>query len=99
MHIGYLNIRNSNRSVLEQSSVVWNASLIKKNLRELEGVQKVAVKLIMGQETKYKESLNIFKLISLKERRDLLSVSFAKKCLHNEKTKNNIQNKLKDTQN
>ena len=34
------------RSILEQSSSVWNSSLTKRNERELERVQKVAVKLI-----------------------------------------------------
>ena len=58
-------------------------------------MQKVAVKLIMGQETKYEESLNILKLTSLKERRDLLSVNFAKKCLHNEKTKTIFKTNIK----
>ena len=75
------------RSVLEQSSVVWNSSLTKQNERELERVQKVAVRLIIGKETPYEESLNILKLTSLKERRNLLSVNFARKCLSNEKTK------------
>ena len=41
----------------------------------------------MGKETPYEESLDILKLTSLKERRNLLSVNFAKKCLSNEKTK------------
>ena len=75
------------RSVLEQSSVVWNSSLTKKNERELERVQKVAVRLIIGKETPYEESLDILKLTSLKERRNLLSVNFARKCLSNEKKK------------
>ena len=75
------------RSVLEQSSVVWGSSLSKKNERELERVQKVAVRLIMGKYDSYEESLKSLKLQSLKERRNLLSVNFAKKCLKNENTK------------
>ena len=75
------------RSVLEQSSVVWNSSLTKKNEREMERVQKVAVRLIMGEDTKYEESLKILKLTSLKENRNLLSVKFAEKCLANKNTR------------
>ena len=37
-------------SVVEQSAVVWNSSLTKYNERELERVQKVAVKLISKQD-------------------------------------------------
>ena len=51
-------------------------------------MQKVAVRLIIGKETPYEESLNILKLTSLKERRNLLSVNFARKCVSNENTKN-----------
>ena len=54
------------RSVLEQSSVVWGSSLSKKNERELERVQKVAVRLIMGKYDSYEESLKSLKLQSLK---------------------------------
>ena len=77
------------RSVLEQSSVVWGSSLSKKNERELVRVQKVAVsvRLIMGKYDSYEESFKSLKLQSLKERRNLLSVNFAKKCLKNENTK------------
>ena len=36
------------RSVLEQSAVVWHTSLTKKNRNDLERVQKVDVRIIMG---------------------------------------------------
>ena len=39
------------RSVIEQSCMVWNSSLTKINDKELERVQKVAVKLITGNKT------------------------------------------------
>ena len=71
-------------SVLEQSSVVWGSSLSKKNERDLERVQKAAVMLIMGKYDSYEESLKSLKLQSLKDRRNLLSVNFAMKCLKNE---------------
>ena len=38
------------KSVLEQACVVWKTSLTKKNERELERVQKIAVNLIIGRQ-------------------------------------------------
>ena len=46
------------RSVFKQSCVVLHSSLSKLNERELERVQKVAVKLIVGKDN-YQESLKI----------------------------------------
>ena len=73
------------RSVVEQSAVVWNSSLTKYNERELERVQKVAVKLISKKDIPYKEKLIELGLPSLKERRNQLSVNFAKKNVSNMK--------------
>ena len=73
------------RSILEQSCTVWNSSLTKKNERELERVQKVAVKLIIRNKNTYEENLNELKIQTLKERRNTLSLNFAKNCLLNEK--------------
>ena len=86
------------RSILEQSCTVWNSSLTKKNERELERVQKVAVKLIIRNKNTYEENLNELKIQTLKERRNTLSLNFAKNCLLNEKTKNMfIKNKQAHT--
>ena len=74
------------RSILEQFCVVWNSSTTKRNERELERVQKVAVKLIMGENKLYSESLKELKITTLKERRDYLSVKFARKCLTSKNT-------------
>ena len=41
------------RSVLEQSCVVWNSSITKKNEMELERVQKVAVSIITKSTESY----------------------------------------------
>ena len=76
------------RSILEQSSVVWNSSLTKINKKELERVQKVAVKLITQNKNTCEENIKGLKLPTLKERRNTLSLNFAKNCLVNEKTKN-----------
>ena len=37
------------RSILEQSSVVWNSSLTAENSEDLERVQKAAVRIILGK--------------------------------------------------
>ena len=75
------------RSVLEQSCTVWNSSLAKHNEKELERVQKVASKIILGTYNSYEERLKELNLPTLKERRNMLSLRFANKCLKNEKTK------------
>jgi hypothetical protein len=77
------------RSVIEQSAVVWHSSLSKKNIKDLERVQKAAVRVIMGKNySTYKEGLKILKINNLKLRREKLCLSFAKKCIKNEKVKN-----------
>ena len=77
------------RSVIEQSAVVWHSSLSKKNIKDLERVQKAAVRVIMGKDySTYKEGLKLLKINNLKLRRDKLCLSFAKKCIKNEKVKN-----------
>ena len=74
------------RSVLEQSCVVWNASISKQNERELERVQKVSVKLILGKYESYTEALKILKIETLKERRQELCDRFAENCAKNPRT-------------
>ena len=76
------------RSIAEQSAVVWHSSLSRKNRRDLERIQKVAVRLIMGKNYKnYIHSLKALNLDSLDERRKTLCLRFAKNCLKNEKMK------------
>ena len=70
------------RSILEQSSAVWHSSLSKKNHRDLERVQKAAVRVIMGQTyTGYENGLKALNIETLDKRRDRLCLRFAKKCL------------------
>ena len=77
------------RSILEQSAVVWHSSLSAKNRKDLERVQKSAVKVILGkQSSSYKKDLDKLKIDSLNERRRKICLKFAKKCLLNEKVKN-----------
>ena len=76
------------RSILEQSAVVWHSSLTSKNRRDLERVQKVAVRVILQTRyTNYQNGLKMLKLETLEERRKLLCLRFAKGCLKNEKVK------------
>lgn len=75
------------RSVLEQSCVVWNSSITKKNEMELERVQKVAISIITKSTESYITKLKELNLETLKERRNILSARFAEKCSKNEKTK------------
>ena len=76
------------RSILEKSAVVWHSSLSKNNRITLERVQKAAVKVILGNAyTNYSESLKKLHLQTLDKTREKLCLSFAKKCLKNEKVR------------
>ena len=93
------------RSFLEQSSVVWHYDITEEEISDIERVQKVACKVILGQRyTDYPSALHFLSLQSLKSRREELCLRFAKKCLRQEKTKsmfplntNQTQLNLRDT--
>ena len=75
------------RSVVEQSAVVWHTSITIGEQKDLERVQKVALRIVLGQQyTTYTEALKITGLQNLKTRRTMLSLNFAIKCVKNEKT-------------
>ena len=77
------------RSILEQSAVVWHSSLSVKNRKDLERVQKTALKIILGNRfTTYKNGLKELKMNTLDERRKQICLKFAKNCLKNEKLQN-----------
>ena len=77
------------RSVLEQSAVVWHSGLTVKNRRDLERVQKAAVRVILkAKYTTYKEGLRKFKIETLDQRREQVCLKFAQNCLKNEKVRN-----------
>ena len=83
------------RSVLEQSAVVWHSSLTSKNRKDLERVQKAAMRVILKKRyVNYKNGLELLNLQTLEKRREMLCLRFAKKCLENEKVSNTfpIQN-------
>ena len=76
------------RSLLEQSAPVWHSSLTDENLSDLERVQKTAVKLILGERyLEYDRALRKLDLESLHERRETLSLVFAKKSSRNAKSR------------
>ena len=76
------------RSVLEQSSVIWHGALTVGETKDIERVQKVALRLILKEDyTSYKASLQITGLLTLEDRRKFLCLNFAKKCLKSDATK------------
>ena len=89
------------RSILEQSAVVWHSSLSFENRRDLERVQKAAVRVILGKKyTSYNNGLKMLNLETLSKRRQTLCLRFANNCLKNEKVKdffpkNNPKHKMK----
>ena len=75
------------RSVVEQSSVVWHSSITKGESKDLERVQKVALRIILKDAyTHYEEALKLTGLVTLTARRTKLCLNFAKKCTRSEKT-------------
>ena len=62
------------RSVLEQSAVVWHSSLTVKNRRDLERVQKCAVRVILARNyASYKDGLQKLNLETLNDRRKIFA--------------------------
>ena len=80
------------RSVTEQSSVVWSSSITEEEDKALERTQKVALRIIYRQEyNSYTHALELSKLQTLAERRQVLLHRFAFKTLKNPKTTNMIR--------
>ena len=76
MHI----FKSQVRSVLEYCSTVWHSSLTESDSKDIERIQKAAVKLMMGKNYEgYSNSLKFLKLDSLQERREKNALNFAKK--------------------
>ena len=74
------------RSRLEYASTVWHSSLTVSNRNDLERIQKSAMKVIFKNDYQgYEKSLKMLKMEKLHERRERLSLSFAKKCLKHER--------------
>ena len=77
------------RPILEQSCNVWSSSLTQESSDALERVQKAAYKVILGTNYRtYEEAQEILQTTNLKQRRNKLSLNFAKKCVRNPKFQN-----------
>ena len=76
------------RSKLDQSAVVWHSSLSQNNRNDLERVQKLALRCILGDNYKsYEDSLKNLGLVTLEEKREQMCIKFAKGCLKLENMK------------
>ena len=72
------------RCNLEFSSNVWHSSLTKENRQDLERIQKAALRVILKSDYEnYEKALEMSGLQSLDDRRDVMSLRFAKNCLRN----------------
>ena len=79
------------RSILEQSATVWHSSLSEENIKDLERVQKSAIKIILKEKYKgYKQSLAMIGLEDLETRRKNLCLDLARKCVRNKKKNKDI---------
>ena len=77
------------RSLLEQSCTVWHSGITEENSQDLERIQKTALKIILEEKYKsYENALYLLELEKLDDRREILCLQFAKKCLKNKKMKN-----------
>ena len=78
--------RNKHNLSIAKAQILSQGEL--KNVKDIERVQKSALKLILAEKYKtYKNALNILELESLEDRRKVLCLEFAKKCLNNAKMK------------
>ena len=67
------------RSILEFAVPVWHSSITKKQRSEIESVQKLAFKLILGSSYNYADACALFGTTSLEQRRQELCFRFATK--------------------
>ena len=75
------------RVLLEQGVAVWNSGLTKSQISELEKVQKVALKIILGDNYhSYKLACNFFKIEKLSTRRLQLCTTFALKLYKSDRS-------------
>ena len=78
MHIYKSQVRGN----LEYCSTVWHSGLSESDTKDIERVQKAAVRILMGNKYQgYEEALKLLKLDSLQERRVKMALNFAKKSL------------------
>ena len=70
------------RSILEMAVPVWHSGITRREASEIESIQKLALKIILGsQYTCYTEALKLAKIETLEELRGKLCLKFAEKNL------------------
>ena len=85
------------RSVLEQSCVVWHSSLTQENIDDLERTQKTFTKLVLKEKyLSYEDSLIKLNLDPVSQRRQALSLKFAKDGLKYEQLKDLLPVNMKE---
>ena len=83
------------RSRLEYASSLWHSSLTVANRSDIERIQKSAMKVIFKNDYhSYARSLKILRIESLQDRRERLSLNFAKKCLKQNKMSHMIREQV-----
>ena len=74
------------RCLLEYCCIVWHSSLTIAQINSIERVQKISLRIILGDEYQgYEEALEACGLESLEVRRTNLCIRFGKKCLKSPK--------------
>lgn len=88
------------RVITEQSCQAWNGALLKKDIEELENIQKSVAKILLGSSYKgYENALTTLGLQSLEERREKLCISFARKAAKSDKFSPWFQKTKRETRN
>ena len=76
------------RSVMELAAPAWTPGLTQTEINKLERVQKTACAIILGKKYQsYKSALKILNMETLEQRREKISIKFAKSALKSEKFK------------
>ena len=75
------------RALAEQGVPIWNSGITKSESNDIEKIQKIALKIILGdQYESYKSACNFFKIDTLSTRRLKLSTQFAIKLYKSDKS-------------
>ena len=89
------------RSILEMAVPVWNSGLTKQQVTDIERLQKVAFRIMLGEKyISYQLACKKFSALTLEERRVKLCVKFARKNVNSEncmftKLKKNVNTRQK----
>ena len=74
------------RCMVEYCCVVWHSSLTEEDSLNIERIQKTALRIILKESyLDYCSALQLTGLDTLKERRNQLSLTFARKCVKSER--------------